>query len=463
MAEGPVKNATVEEENARLRAENERLRAELEKLKALLEELRRGQKRQAAPFSKGVPQAHPRKPGRKAGAAYGPKAYRRPPGQVDEVYRAALPDCCPFCRGSEIILEKTAAQYQTEIPRRPIHRRFDVEIGRCACCGKHVQGRHPLQTSDALGAAASQLGPDAQALAVSLNKEAGLSHGKVRRVLQVACGIELSRGGSAQLMLRAAARCASAYREILIVVRQSDGCVPDETGWRVGGLLHWLHVFVTALATLYLIRPSRGSDVAEEALGADYRGHLTHDGWAPYNSFVYAYHGQCNAHLLRRCNHLLETATRGAVSFPRQVKALLLEALAVRDAHEEGSISLKQARAKAATFTQRLAALCGPKTHAGNERLASFLDFHLGEVFNYLRHPEIDATNWRAEQAIRPAVVNRKVWGGNRTQPGADAQGVLTSVLRTATQQGKQALDFLSATLRAPIGRAPRLILPTTT
>ena len=28
---------------------------------------------------------------------------------------------------------------------------------RCAACGRRVQGRHPLQTSDALGAAAAQL------------------------------------------------------------------------------------------------------------------------------------------------------------------------------------------------------------------------------------------------------------------------------------------------------------------
>jgi len=446
-----------------LLAENARLRARIEKLEALLEELRRGGKRQAAPFSKGEPKPDPRRPGRKAGEDYGVKAYREAPPHIDEVYAVPLPEECPFCHQHTVVFEKIEAQYQTEIPRKPVYRRFDVACGRCQNCKHRVQARHPLQTSNALGAAASQLGPDAQALAVSLNKEAGLSHGKVRRVLQMAFGIELSRGGAAQVMLRAAARCGSAYREILIVVRQSDGCVPDETGWRVGGLLQWLHVFVTALATLYLIRPSRGSDVAQEALGADYRGHLTHDGWAPYNSFLYAYHGQCNAHLLRRCEHLLETATRGAVSFPRKVKALLLEALAVRDAREEGRLSLQQACAKAASFTDRLAALCGPKTHPGNERLAAFLDYHLGEVFNYLRHPEIDATNWRAEQALRPAVVNRKVWGGNRTQAGAEAQGVLTSVLRTAAQQGKQALDFLSATLCAPLGRAPRLILPAPT
>ena len=462
MGEQAEKVAALEAENLRMRAENERLRAEIEKLKALLEEVRRGQKRQAAPFSKGLPKADPRPPGRKAGDDYGTKAYRAVPTAVDETYEASLPARCPRCGGG-VVLEGLAEQFQVEIPRRPIRRRFEVQVGRCTCCGKRVQGRHPLQTSDALGAAATQLGPDAQALATTLNKEAGLSHGKIQRIFQSAFGLTFSRGASAQIMLRAAQRCGHAYREILVVVKESSWCVPDETGWRVGGVLQWLHVFVTDLATLYLIRPSRGFDVAEEALGAEYAGDLTRDGWAPYDRFLCAHHGQCNAHLLRRCDHLLETAMRGAVNFPRQVKALLLQALAVRDAREEGRLSLRHARTKAVTFTDRLAALCGPKTHAGNQRLAAFLDFHIGEVFNYLRRPNIDATNWRAEQAIRPAVVNRKVWGGNRTQAGAEAQEVLTSVLRTAAQQAKQALDFLSATLRAPLGRAPRLIVPAPT
>ena len=440
---------------AALEAENARLRAKIEKLEALLEELQRKQHRPHAPFSKGEPKANPKPPGRKPGDGYGTTAYRKAPPKADEIYAAPLPPACPVCAGK---LEErgVAAQYQTEIPRKPILRRFDVHLGVCACCGKHVQGRHPLQTSDALGAAASQLGPDAQALAITLNKEAGLSHGKIQRVFQTAFGITFSRGASAQIMLRAARRCGYAYREIQIAVRKSSWCVPDETGWRVGGWLHWLHVFVTQWATLYLIRDSRGFDVAEEALGADYEGHLTHDGWKPYEQFTHAYHGQCNAHLLRRCDHLLETATRAAVIFPRRVKALLQEGLAARNA---GTLSLAQAQAKAANLTARLDACCGPKTDPGNARLANFLSFHCGEVFNYLRRPLLFATNWPAEQAVRPAVVNRKVWGGSRTDDGAAAQGALMSVLRTAGQLGHDTLDFLSQTLRATPGHVPKLIL----
>jgi transposase len=81
----------------------------------------------------------------------------------------------------------------------------------------------------------------------------------------------------------------------------------------------------------------------------------------------------------------------------------------------------------------------------------------------FLDKPWVDATNWRAEQAIRPAVVNRKVWGGNRTWKGAQAQGVLSSVLRTCWQNNRPALDFISLALRAHGNRAlprPILLLP---
>ena len=57
-------------------------------------------------------------------------------------------------------------------------------------------------------------------------------------------------------------------------------------------------------------------------------------------------------------------------------------------------------------------------------------------MFLFLWDPSLDATNWRAEQAIRPAVVIRKVCGGNRTRHGADTQQVLASIVRSARQRG---------------------------
>jgi hypothetical protein len=68
-------------------------------------------------------------------------------------------------------------------------------------------------------------------------------------------------------------------------------------------------------------------------------------------------------------------------------------------------------------------------------------------LFTFLYCPGLDATNNAAERALRPLVVARKNWGGNRTQKGARAQAVLTSILQTGQQQGKNPLDLLIALL----------------
>jgi transposase len=435
-----------------LQTENERLRRQLD-------EATRAGKRQAASFTKGQPAAHPKKPGRKPGPDYGPKAHRQPPKpeQIDEVHEAPLPEVCPDCGGP---LDEThvAQQFLVEIPRKPIHRQFNIHVGRCRRCHRRVQGRHPLQTSDALGAAAAQLGPDAQAAVVELNKQGGLSHGKVTRCLGSLFGIPLSRGGSVHTVLRAAARCEPVYEAIRQTVGQSDWVVPDETGWRVGGPPAWLHTLVGPEATAYVIDPTRSGAVAEAILGLDYDGTLIHDGWSPYDRFEDARHQQCLNHLLRRADEMAATATRGAVCFPRRVAELLRAGLDLRDRYAAGEISHHGlAVARGRLENQLTDLILPPKTNAANERLAQHLWNHRDELFTFLRQPGLDATNWRAELAIRFGVILRKVWGGSRTWVGARAQSVLMSVWRTCWQQGRSALDFLSQLLR---GRPVVLVLP---
>ena len=89
----------------------------------------------------------------------------------------------------------------------------------------------PLVFLVALGAAAAQLGPDAQAAAVvELNKQGGLSQGKVTRCLENRFGMRLSRGGSVPTALRTASRCEPVYEAIRESVGQSEWVVLDETG-----------------------------------------------------------------------------------------------------------------------------------------------------------------------------------------------------------------------------------------
>lgn len=439
--------------------------ADLEKQLAEVEQrldlARRGGKRQAAPFSKGPPKPDPKPPGRKPGDEYGAKAFRAAPPSIDETYEAPLPDTCPNCgaAGGSVVETQVVQQYQVEIPRRPIHRQFNIHIGQCACCGKRVQGRHELQTSDALGCCASQVGPDAQASVVSLNKEMGLPYGKIRRVFEMLLGIKLTRGGACHIMLRAGERCEETYKDIVKHTQASKKAVPDETGWRIAGQSAWLHTAVTDTAVAYLIHQKRGFEAMSLLLGEHYAGKMTHDGWAPYNRFLRAIHQTCLGHLLRRCGELLETATRGAVLFPRRVKALLQKALGIRDRRDAGLILPATAIRYAHALDIQMEQLLVPvKLHAGNERFAAHLWKHFDELFTFLRHDDVDATNYLAEQAIRPAVVNRKVWGGNRTEAGAVAQSILMSVLATAAKLGRDALDFVSDTLRARPGHAPRLL-----
>ena len=457
LAEKDRQNAQLQARVAELEALVARLEAQNRRLTQLLEQSQRTNKRQAAPFAKDPPQANPQKPGRKPGANYGKPAFRAapPPGKIDEVHEAVLPDRCPRCGGT-VHETEVACQYQVEIPRKPVYRKFNVPIGKCTCCGQRVQGRHTLQTSDALGAAASQLGPDLQATIVQLNKDAGLSHGKIQRLMKTVFGIELSRGGSVQAMLRTARRCAPVYQALVRAMPTQNAVTPDETGWRIGGLLAWLHVFVAQRITVYAIDRKRGVEVAASILGWNYAGALIHDGWAPYDGFGRAIHQQCLAHLLRRCREMIEAATGAATRFPRQIKEVLQEALHLRDRRDAGQVTphgVAVARGRLGKRLDRL--LYRTRANAANERLAKHLYQHRSQLLTFLDHPGMDATNWRAEQAIRPAVVNRKVWGGNRTTRGAEAQSILASVLRTCAQQHRDTLTFLSRLLR---GQRPRFL-----
>ena len=129
--------------------ENERLRRQLD-------EATRAGKRQAAPFAKGQPTAQPKKPGRKPGKDYGTKAHRQPPSPelIDEVHEAPLPEVCHNCGGP---LDEThvAQQFQVEIPRKPIHRQFNIHVGRCRQCRHRPRPpslanvRRPWRRSDA--------------------------------------------------------------------------------------------------------------------------------------------------------------------------------------------------------------------------------------------------------------------------------------------------------------------------
>jgi len=445
--------ARLRQENSLLRRRLDSLEQQVAKLSAALEEERRHGQRQAAPFRKqDEPLAEPKKPGRKSGRRHGPHAHRSIPPRLDEIHAVPLPPQCPHCGGAHVRETHIAWQYQTEIPRRVIYRRFDVHVGRCDDCGHTAQGRHALQTSTAQGAAASQLGPHVHALLTIFNKQLGLSHGKSVKLLGTMFEeLHIARATSVRSIQRTAERCQPAYDQLRQDLRGASEVAPDETGWRVGGRSAWLHAFVSQRSTCYVIDPTRSHEPAEQLLGLEWPGTLVHDGWSVYDRFTRAFHQQCLRHLQRRCQELLETAVRGAVRLPRAVLALIDRAFAWRRAwrgHRLSSDALAEQGLVLSCELEQLAS--GRFTHEPNRRLAKHISNQGIHWFWFLIDPTIAATNYRAEQALRPAVVNRKVWGGNRTWLGARSQGILMSVLRSCEQRSLKAFNFLLDVLSRP-------------
>ena len=188
---------------------------------------------------------------------------------------------------------------------------------------------------------------------------------------------------------------------------------------------------------------------------------LERDGWAPYRRFAHAGHQSCLAHLLRRCRELVADADRGQARTPHAVRRILQHALTLRDAHDAGAVDAITLVAEADRLGAQIDKLvAGATRHPPNRRLLNHLAAEREHLFTFLRVPGVQATNWRAEQAIRPAVVTRKSWGGNRTWTGADTWQVLTSVLRTATQQARDPVELLARLLQAPTPIVADLAIP---
>ena len=442
-------NGRVHRQNDGLQRRIERLERENEHLKQQLATERRAGRRQAAPFAKKRPQGRGGRPGRRPGTRYGQQGRRACPAHVDEALAAPVPTTCPDCGGA-VEVTGTASQYQEDLPPvRPLVRRFDIEVGHCSQCQRRIQGRHALQTSDALGAARVQLGPGVVALVVQMHTHAGMPLAKVSDLLRSWFGLRVTPGGLAHLLHRAARDARPAYADLCEQVRNAPVVTADETGWRVGARSHWLWTAVTPTTTVYAICAGRGFDDAQTLLGADFDGVLVRDGWVVYRCFTHGEHQSCLQHLRRRCEHLRDDHPRSP--WAGHVQDTLQAGLALRDRRDAGGISdhgLATARGRLLARLSRL--IDNPPRLDDAERFAAHLATEFPAIFTFLWDPSVDATNWRAEQAIRPAVVTRKVCGGNRTRKGADTQQVLASVVRTARQRNLDLPALFATMLRAP-------------
>ena len=411
-----------------------------------LEEKLREASRQAAPFrrreSLKKASTEKKRPGRPAGH---PGAYRLPPDEVDAMESVPL-EACPHCQGAVSNVTARVQVIEEIPPIKPVRVQVTTYTGVCAKCGD-VASTHPWQTSTATGAAGTHLGPRAQAMAISLVHQSGLSQHQACHTLHRMCGLKLSPGGLAQLLQRAARRCSDWFDQIVQEVRQSAAVFADETSWYVGSPGWWLWVFTTPTATAYLISESRGADVVEQMLTTDFDGMLVTDCLASYNTINCRKH-KCIAHHLRvLAEHERSLLARGIKS-----QYLMLWKIQFKDVIEtwkQRSDKTPLAYAKKVLQLQRgvnkLLERSPPQPEEVQfrNRLAKQRDHLLG----CLSEPAAEPTNNRAERDLRPAVISRKISCGNRTAPGKDAWEILRSIAVTTKNQGRDFVDALAPRL----------------
>lgn len=437
----------LEAEVARLRAENEQLHQLVKPLQERVEELERAAARQAAPFrrkdkDRKPPDQH-QTPGRKPGH---PPAFRPEPPQIDDHVEVRLSGC-PHCGGPVHSVEPCEQIIEDLPPVRPHVTRLITYTGRCPRCGD-VRSTHPMQVSTAVGAAKVHLGARALALSALLNKHLGLPMRPTCRVLHHLGGLRLTPGGLAQALHRVAEKAKGSFLELVAGLRSQPAVYVDETSWWVRNPGYWLWVFTTPDRTIYRVEKSRGKDVVFDTLGAHFAGVLTSDCLASYENLPYVMQ-KCYAHHLKAIAAARDRKPEDQRSYFHELRALLHAAMTLD--RMRGDLSPPEFLRARQSLDQRSDALILPtRLDPDEERVANRLRKRRQWLFTFLDHPGVEATNNRAERALRPAVIARKLSCGNKTQRGKQTWEILASLAATCTQRGQNLVELLRPQLLVP-------------
>jgi len=479
LAAERAKSARLEGELARERAENVQLRQVLEQMLRRLGEVegklaKDSHNSSKPPSSDGLLRKRvsrrkrsEKKPGGQAGhPGHTLLAVERP----DEVVRHR-PVVCQHCQQC---LADVAGRVKE---RRQVHdlpemrvRVWEhcVEEVLCPACGQPSVGNFPAEV-----AAAVQYGPHVQALAVYLHQGQLVPMARTCDLLEEVCGCQLSQGTLLRWVQEASERLAATVEKIadwLSVGRLQHG---DETGVRIAGKLHWVHVNSTRWLTHLAWHAKRGRQ-AMDAIGIwpRFGGRAMHDRLSSYAKYAGA-HSLCGAHLLRDCTYLAEQEQqawaaemadhllamhhaaqqwrlRGASCVPRLERdewvthyfEILVSGYAAQPPPLEAKASKRRGRQK----------------QSAAKNLLDDLLQRADQVLAFLDDLALPFTNNLAERDLRMVKVQQKIAGTFRSDSGATSFCRIRSYLSTMHKQGHSMLGALAAVFAGkplPVAWAP--------
>jgi transposase len=322
----------------------------------------------------------------------------------------------------------------------------------CAQCGVETRGAYPSGLEPR-----RTFGPGVEALLSYLHERHHVGYDRLVEVCRDVFGLAISQGGIENALRRLVERARPTYAAIREQVRGSPVINSDETGARVAGRTRWQWVFQTPEASYHVIAPSRGGDVIDAFLAGAEPEVWGSDLWAPQLLTAAGEHQVCLSHQDR-------DLTFAAEADPDQER---IWALDLRDLFGR-AIKLHHERAQVttATFARRRLLIenatdrlvfdryVAPKTEAA--RLQQRYRTHRDSLYVFLYRDDVEPTNNSSERDLRPSVIHRKVIGGFRSQWGAEASAIRTTLLATARKQGCNILDAF----RAVAGPSPLQALP---
>ncbi|MGI0068290.1 MAG: IS66 family transposase, partial [Thermoplasmata archaeon] len=408
-----------------------------EELKRTKEEFERYKKRHpetvgvklGKPYALRTP-TEPREVGGPPGARPGHPARLRPrPTHIDRHVALPLTEC-PSCHGRDLSgVQSTRTRVVEDLPAaRTEVTEYTLERRYCRAC-------HRLLESEVLGVLPhAQLGLRLMHAVVQLKIQHRVTVEQIPPLLASLYRIELSEGEVHGILEQMARAYGPTYERFREAMREAPAKYLDETPWYVDGGSGYLWVGATPTEAVYHIGPTRSHREALELLGPTPKGVLVHDRFSAYEtvgSKTGLNHQACWFHLIGDAKELVEFLGAEGTEIHGVLQTVYHAAKRVvgRGTEEE--------------VTQLTEALVGglSKRQGSSSHGYRFVEGILAireRLFRFVTDARVEGTNNRAERALRPLVVARKISGGSRSWRGARATAILASIIQTLRLRGQQ-------------------------
>jgi transposase len=451
-------NAALRDDGALLRRENAELR---EKVAELERRLNKNSSNSSKPPSSDGLKKPPRtqslrgKSGKKSGGQVGHKGGTLKQVANPDRIEPHEADRCRHCRAglTPAMITGVAKRQVFDLPEPRLEvTEHQASIYDCAECGGRTTADFPEGVNSP-----ARYGPRVEAAAIYLNVQQLIPEDRAAQAMQDLFGAgRLCPASIVGWGKKKAVEWAGVAAHIAALVAKAPVRNLDETGFRVGGRLQWLHTASTPTLTSYRVTEKRG-EVTEGLEG----GVIVHDHFKPYYSLPGVGHALCNAHHLRELKALIEIEKE---PWARQMRDVLVDGVkAVREAIAQGATALTDAvrgsllgrhknivrRGLAFHREQpplsRAAGARGRTPLRPGHNLLNRLHQFRHDVLRFLHDFTVPFTNNQGERDLRMMKVKMKISGGFRTMAGAKTFTRLRSVVSTARKQGWNILETLAA------------------